>query len=89
MTSVILDGVFAEFLSTRRLERSAKDVRGLLEGLEEEFPTLRFRIRDETGEVRRYLKIFVNGAEIRTLKGQATKLGGHDTVDILHSIQGG
>ncbi len=72
-----------------RLSSAAPDVEGLLDELEERYPRLRFKLRDETGRVRRFVKIFVNGATIDRLAGLGTPLGAADEVDILHSIQGG
>ncbi len=89
MTSVQLDAMLREFVPTRKLQVDAGDVSSLLDALEERFPRLRFKLRDENGAVRQFVRVFVNGEEIHQLDGLATRLGRSDTVDILHSIQGG
>ncbi len=89
MTTVRLDSMLREFLPRRSLTTEAANVRDLLERMEEEYPKLRRRLRDETGTVRRFVRVFVNGEEISALHGLETPLGPSDHVDILHSIQGG
>jgi len=78
-----------EFAPKLKLSTDASTVEGLLDDLETRFPRLRFRLRDELGHVRPFVKVFVNGEEIRDLGGLATPLGATDSIDILHSIQGG
>lgn len=68
---------------------SAETVEQLLEELERRHPRLRFKIRDETGAIRRYVRVFVDGQDISGTTGAETALSGARTVDILHSIAGG
>jgi molybdopterin synthase sulfur carrier subunit len=89
MATVHLDAVLAEFVPTRNLKSPASTVGLLLEDLEHRYPKLRFRIRDETGKVRRFIRVFVNGAEISGGLGLETPIDAHDEVDFLHSVQGG
>jgi ferredoxin-nitrite reductase len=78
-----------EFAPKLKLSSEASNVGGLLDDLESRFPRLRFRLRDETGHVRPFVRVFVNGEEIGDLGGLATPLVPSDSIDILHSIQGG
>ena len=89
MATVRLDSMLKDFLPERTLSMSVQSVRTLLDELETTYPKLRWRIRDETGTVRRFVRVFVNGEEIGRLRGLDTPLGATDEVDILHSIQGG
>jgi molybdopterin synthase sulfur carrier subunit len=89
MPSVQMDGMLREFAPRLRLSSEAGDVRSLLEDLETRFPRLRLKLRDETGTVRQFVKVYVNGEEIRGLSGLDTPVRAADRVDILHSIQGG
>jgi len=74
----------------RRVVRSrAVSVDALLDDLEGRFPGLRHRIRDETHQVRPFVKVFVNGREVPAPSLSGRRLRPEDTVDILHSIQGG
>jgi L-serine kinase (ATP) / ParB family transcriptional regulator, heme-responsive regulator len=57
--------------------------------LERRFPGLRDQLRGPTGEVREFINIFVNGAEIRTLQGPATVVRESDEVSIIPAMAGG
>jgi len=89
MAKVTLDPMLAQFAPTRQLTSPAKRVDQLVSDLERRYPALRFRIRDESGQIRRFVKVFVNGTEIASPTGSDTPLGPNDRVDIIHSIQGG
>jgi sulfur-carrier protein len=89
MAHVEVGAVFRPLVAVGSVDLPAGSVGELVALLEERYPKLKFRIRDESGELRRYLKIFVNGTEIRSLQGLSTPLAPSDRVDLLHSIQGG
>jgi molybdopterin converting factor small subunit len=89
MATVTLDPMLAQFVPKRRLNSPAKRIDELVSDLERRYPALRFRIRDESGEIRRFVKVFVNGRELAQLHGVATEVGPYDRVDVIHSIQGG
>jgi molybdopterin converting factor small subunit len=89
MATVRLDGMLREFSTKLDLTIEAGTIGGLLDGLEAAYPRLRWRLRDETGTIRRFVKVFVNGEELPRTSGPETPLAGADHVDILHSIQGG
>jgi sulfur-carrier protein len=89
MPQVKLDGMLRPFVSRLSVDAHAESVGGLLDELEGEFPKLRQRLRNESGEMRPFVRVFVNGEDVRGLDGLKTRLGPRDQVDILHSIQGG
>jgi sulfur-carrier protein len=89
MAEVRLDAMLSDFVPRRTLRTKAASVGALLDDLETRFPRLKHRLRDETHALRPFVKVFVNGQEVRTRRGTATPLGPADRVDILHSIQGG
>ena len=47
------------------------------------------RLRDETGTLRRYVNIYVNGEEIRRLQGLDTEVAPGQEVLIIQSVAGG
>ena len=57
--------------------------------LEHQFPGLRERLVDESGELRRFINIYVNQEDIRFLDNQATALKDGDEVAIVPAIAGG
>jgi molybdopterin synthase sulfur carrier subunit len=47
------------------------------------------RLCDDTGELRRFVNIYVNEEDIRFLKGKETSLKDGDEVSIVPAIAGG
>ncbi|MCU1511708.1 MAG: molybdopterin synthase sulfur carrier subunit [Arthrobacter sp.] len=67
----------------------AVTVAGVLDAVTGGFPALSRRLRDETGKVRRYVNIYVNGNEIRRLQGLATEVSPGQELLIIQSVAGG
>lgn len=67
----------------------ATNVQQLMDGLEDNFPGIKERICDETGNLRRFINLYVNNEDIRFLEGLETKLTESDTVSIIPAIAGG
>jgi sulfur-carrier protein len=67
----------------------ASDVAGLIEGLEGLHKGLRDRLCDASGNLRTYVRIFVNDEDIRFLHEKATALKPGDVVAIVPAIAGG
>ncbi len=86
---VHLDSWLREFGPRGNEKLHADSVEHLLDALEERYPRLRFKIRDEAGQLRRYVRVFVDEEDVSRTTGVATSLTGVTTVDILHSIAGG
>lgn len=61
----------------------------LLDGLGDRFPVLGRRIRDETGLVRKFVNIYVNGEDIRSLDRLHSPVAPGSEVLVLQSIAGG
>ena len=57
--------------------------------LEHQFPGLRERLVDESGELRRFINIYVNGEDVRFLQGLTTALKSGDEVSIIPAVAGG
>jgi sulfur-carrier protein len=86
---VHLDGMLRRFGPPTKTQVEADTVDHLLDALEQKYPGLRFKIRDEAGELRRYVRVFVDGNDVSGSTGVGTSLSGAKTVDILHSVAGG
>jgi molybdopterin synthase sulfur carrier subunit len=67
----------------------ASTVEEAFQKLNEEFSGLGDRIFDETGQVRRFINVFVNQDNIRDKENMATPIKAGDTISILPSIAGG
>jgi sulfur-carrier protein len=57
--------------------------------LDEKFPELKPHLRDEAGQLRRFLNIYVNDEDIRFLGGPAYSFQEGDEVLLVPSIAGG
>lgn len=65
------------------------NVRTLVEDLEQKFPGIKERICDETGKIRRFVNVYVNGDDIRFLQNLETSLKEGDSISIVPAIAGG
>jgi len=68
---------------------AADTVDDVVTDLERQFPGLKERLVDETGELRRFINIYVNEEDIRFLQGGKTVLKETDIVSIVPAIAGG
>jgi len=89
MARVRLDAMLREFASRSSVDSTAGTVAALFDELETQFPRLRFKLRDETGALRKYVRVFVDGEDISRTPGLGASLAHAREVDILHSIAGG
>jgi molybdopterin converting factor small subunit len=68
---------------------SAANLEELFSVLDEKFPDLKPHLRDEAGQVRRFLNIYVNEEDIRFLGGPAYTFQDGDEVLLVPSVAGG
>lgn len=64
-------------------------VGNLLDALAPDYPVLGRRLRDETGALRRFVNIYVNGDEVRRLQGLDTRVAPGQEVLVIQSVAGG
>lgn len=64
-------------------------VRDLIADLDAKYPGLRERICDESGEVRRFVNVYVGDEDIRFLQGLDTRLDSGVQVSIIPAVAGG
>jgi molybdopterin synthase sulfur carrier subunit len=67
----------------------AADVAALVEALEARHKGMKDRLCDPQGELRAYVRLFVNEEDVRFLDGKQTALKAGDTVAIVPAIAGG
>ena len=58
----------------------------LLKDLYARYPGIRFRMIDEQDQVRRHMRIFINGEPVKNL---AHAIGASDEVSIVQALSGG
>lgn len=71
------------------IDVAGRTVREVIEALEQECPGLRFNLCYETGELRPYVNVFLNRANIRYLQGLDTPVPPGARMYILQSVAGG
>jgi sulfur-carrier protein len=71
------------------VETTAGSVLDMIEALNTAHPGIKDRLCDDTGELRRFVNIYVNEEDIRFLKGKETSLKDGDEVSIVPAIAGG
>ncbi len=71
------------------VEVSGSTITEILNNLELAFPGIKNRICDESGTVRRFVNVFVNGEDIRFLEESATPVKETDEISIVPAIAGG
>ena len=71
------------------LSLDAATVGGLIAELESRFPGIRGRLRDEQGQVRRFVNFYVNGEDVRFRDGLETGLQAGDELSIVPAVAGG
>lgn len=68
---------------------SGGTINEVIEDLERQYPGVKTRLCDDTGRIKRYVNVFVNDEEIRTLQGGDTPLSDKDEVSIVPAMAGG
>ena len=71
------------------VEIAGNTIGEMIENLGAAHPGIKERLYDESGEVRRFINIYVNEEDIRFLTGKDTPLKEGDEVSIIPAIAGG
>ncbi|MEC4889804.1 MAG: MoaD/ThiS family protein [Nitrospira sp.] len=71
------------------VEIAAGSIGDMVNTLEGSYPGIKARLCDDSGELRRFVNIYVNEEDIRFLKGKDTALKAGDEVSIVPAIAGG
>jgi molybdopterin converting factor small subunit len=72
-----------------QIECVAANLNELFSALDSQFPDLKPHLRDEAGEIRRFLNVYVNEEDIRFLGGTDYAFQDGDEVLLVPSIAGG
>ncbi|MBI1741125.1 MAG: MoaD/ThiS family protein [Acidobacteriales bacterium] len=74
---------------TPRITCAASNLAELFSALDTQFPDLKPHLRDEAGQTRRFLNVYVNEEDIRFLGGNTYAFQDGDEVLLVPSIAGG
>lgn len=72
-----------------KVEGTGTNILELIDNLEAQHPGVKSRLCDDSGQIKRYVNVFVNGEEIRTLQGSETPVSEKDEVSIVPAMAGG
>jgi molybdopterin synthase sulfur carrier subunit len=61
----------------------------IIENLESVYPGMRERLVDESGALRHFVNIYLNGEDIRYLTGLDSPVGDQDELSIVPAVAGG
>jgi molybdopterin synthase sulfur carrier subunit len=72
-----------------KLTVEGETISALIQALEKQYPGIAEKVLDGEGNVKRFINVFVNESEIRTLQGLATTVKANDQVSIVPAMAGG
>lgn len=61
----------------------------LIDNIEAQYPGFANQIMDESGQLRRFVNIYLNDEDVRYLQGKDTPIGDGDEVSFLPALAGG
>lgn len=73
----------------KEIDVEGATLRSVLDAVRERSPGLERRLRDESGQLRRYVNFYVGEDECRTLEGQDTPVDAGTEIMIIPSVAGG
>ena len=71
------------------VQAEGSTVGDILQSLDTTYPGLKERICDESGNVRRFVNVYLNDEDIRFLEERATPVKDGDEISIVPAIAGG
>jgi sulfur-carrier protein len=87
---VLLPNAFQKHTNgTREIQSNAGNLPELIVDIETTFPALKTHLRDEQGQVRRFINFYVNEEDIRFLGNEKYAFKDGDEVLVIPSIAGG
>jgi sulfur-carrier protein len=73
----------------RDVSADGENVSAVIEDLERQYPGFKDRLMDESGDLRRFINIYINGEDIRYAQGIDTPLKAGDELSIIPAVSGG
>lgn len=72
-----------------KIDIEASTVVELVDKLDADYPGFKERLIDESGEIRYFVNIYLNGEDVRFLQGIQTPTKAGDEVSIVPAVAGG
>ena len=90
MTTVFIPSSLRRYTAGQsKADVSGGTINEVIDNLEQRYPGVKSRLCDESGQIKRYVNVFVNDEEIRTLEGADTPVAEKDEVSIVPAMAGG
>ena len=83
---VLIPSPLLSYTKAPEVDATGTTLGAILADLERQFPGIRFRMIDEQDQVRRHMRVFVNGEQVFDL---ARELRETDDVAIVQALSGG
>ena len=71
------------------VQATGATIRELIANLDCQYPGFKARVCDDNGKIRKFIAVFVNGRDVRTLQGDDTPLTGNEEIVLVAAIAGG
>ena len=72
-----------------KIDCTASNIAGVLNELTTRFPSIARHVRDDTGQIRQFLNVYLNEEDIRFLGGESCAVKDGDRILLVPSIAGG
>ena len=83
---VLIPSALRSYTERSKAEANGATLAAVLADLDRAYPGIRFRMIDEQDRIRRHIRIFVNGDQVRDL---SQSLNASDEVIIVQALSGG
>ena len=83
---VLIPSALRSYTERRETEANGATLAALLADLDRRYPGIRFRMVDEQDQIRRHIRVFINGEQVREL---SRALRATDEVVIVQALSGG
>jgi molybdopterin synthase sulfur carrier subunit len=90
MTTVFVPSSLRRYTAGQsKAQVSGGTINEIVDDLERQYPGVKSRLCDDSGQIKRYVNVFVNDEEIRALQGADTAVSDKDEVSIVPAMAGG
>ncbi len=72
-----------------KVEVEASTIAEFIDGMEKAYPGIKERLMDESGQLRYFVNIYLNGEDVRFLQGVDTATQSGDEISIVPAVAGG
>ena len=72
-----------------KIEVDGVDVGAIVQAVDAQYPGVADKLLDDDGNIKRFINVFVNDSEIRSLQGMHTPVKATDKVSIVPAMAGG